>query len=61
MICKDETRPEDRMTVEEAGRRGGKRTLARHGPEFFERIGRLGGRANARNTYGKEAAAADEE
>lgn len=31
------------ITVREAGRLGGLRTRDRHGPEHFERIGRLGG------------------
>jgi len=29
-----------KMTVEEAGRKGGKRTLQRHGVEHFRSIGR---------------------
>jgi len=32
------------MSVAEAGRRGGKTTFKRHGPEFYSRIGRKGGR-----------------
>lgn len=32
-----------KMTVAEAGRRGGKRTAATHGREFYEKIGRKGG------------------
>ncbi len=31
------------MTVREAGRKGGEITAKRHGPEFYERIGRKGG------------------
>ena len=31
------------MTVEEAGRRGGERTAATHGREFYEQIGHKGG------------------
>jgi general stress protein YciG len=30
------------MTVREAGRKGGRATKARHGPEFYEAIGRKG-------------------
>ena len=31
------------MTVREAGRKGGEVTSQRHGPEFYEKIGRKGG------------------
>jgi general stress protein YciG len=31
------------LTVAEAGRRGGNRTMQTHGPEFFAEIGRKGG------------------
>jgi general stress protein YciG len=31
------------MTVREAGRKGGRATKARHGPEFYKSIGRKGG------------------
>ena len=30
----------------EAGKRGGQVTLARHGREFYQKIGRMGGRGN---------------
>jgi uncharacterized protein len=33
------------MSVREAGRKGGKTTRARYGPEFFQEIGQKGGRA----------------
>ncbi len=33
-----------KMTVEEAGRRGGQRTSETHGEEFYSEIGRKGGR-----------------
>ena len=32
------------MSVREAGRKGGKTTRARYGPEFFQEIGAKGGR-----------------
>lgn len=32
-----------RMTVEEAGRRGGERTAKTHGRSFYQEIGRKGG------------------
>ena len=32
------------MTVEEAGRRGGLKTAATHGEEFYSEIGRKGGK-----------------
>lgn len=31
------------MTVGEAGRKGGRATKARHGPDFYRTIGRKGG------------------
>lgn len=31
------------MTVREAGRKGGEVTAKRHGPQFYEEIGRKGG------------------
>jgi uncharacterized protein len=40
------TRPEERkgkMTVAEAGRKGGEKTASTHGREFYEEIGRKGG------------------
>ena len=33
-----------KMTVEEAGRRGGLKTSATHGEEFYSEIGRKGGK-----------------
>ena len=33
------------MSVREAGRKGGKTTRARYGPEFFQEIGAKGGKA----------------
>jgi general stress protein YciG len=33
-----------KMSVEEAGRRGGLRTAATHGEEFYSEIGRKGGK-----------------
>jgi general stress protein YciG len=38
-----EDRRRGKMTVEEAGRRGGLRTSATHGPEFYSEIGSKGG------------------
>ena len=38
--------PDDgNMSVREAGRKGGKTTRARYGPEFFQEIGAKGGKA----------------
>lgn len=37
-----------KMTVEEAGRRGGEETARTHGREFYETIGRAGGQKVAR-------------
>lgn len=36
---------EGNMSVREAGRKGGKTTRARYGPEFFQEIGAKGGKA----------------
>jgi hypothetical protein len=36
------------MTVQEAGRRGGKATLQNQGSEHFKKIGRKGGKRTAR-------------
>jgi general stress protein YciG len=33
-----------KMSVEEAGRRGGQKTAATHGEEFYSEIGRKGGK-----------------
>lgn len=33
-----------RMTVAEAGRKGGQRTKEAHGPDFYHKIGQKGGR-----------------
>ena len=33
------------LTVRQAGRKGGKRTATKHGPEFYREIGRRGGQA----------------
>lgn len=33
------------MTVKEAGKKGGEATAERHGPNFYEEIGRKGGKA----------------
>lgn len=35
----------DKMSVEEAGRKGGERTAETHGKEFYEEIGKKGGEA----------------
>jgi general stress protein YciG len=42
-----------KMTRREAGRLGGLRTAERHGPEFFAKIGKEGGRASSRSTTRK--------
>lgn len=40
------TRRVGTSTVREAGRKGGRRTLERRGPEFYSRIGRKGGKSS---------------
>lgn len=42
-----------KMTVQEAGQKGGKTTLQRHGPSFYENIGKRGGDATSKK-YGHE-------
>jgi len=50
------------MTVQEAGRRGGERTAATHGREFYEEIGHKGGqRVRELIEQGKRAQGADPE
>lgn len=41
-------RPSGKMTVEEAGRRGGERTAETRGHEFYQSIGRKGGKLSAK-------------
>jgi uncharacterized protein len=41
------------MTVQDAGRKGGRATKARHGPEFYLSIGRKGG-ATTKERHGPE-------
>lgn len=36
-----------KMTVEEAGRKGGETTARKHGKEFYQEIGEKGGEARA--------------
>jgi general stress protein YciG len=42
------TRKQEPMSVRDAGRKGGKATRARYGPEFFAEIGQKGGKAVSR-------------
>ena len=41
------------MTTQEAGRKGGRTTAKRYGPEFYETIGRKGGETVSKR-YGPE-------
>ncbi len=43
MSTQTEETKRGKMTVAEAGRKGGQRTAATHGREFYEEIGRKGG------------------
>ncbi len=38
----------DELTVKQAGAKGGRSTLERHGREFFQKIGKKGGKQTAR-------------
>ena len=42
-----------KMTVSEAGRKGGSATSKKYGPEFYEEIGKKGGSTTAKK-YGHE-------
>ncbi len=42
-VLEEEMAEKGSMTVKEAGRKGGRATKARHGPEFYKAIGRKGG------------------
>lgn len=42
-----------KMTVGEAGQKGGQATLRKYGSEFYERIGKKGGEATSKK-YGSE-------
>jgi general stress protein YciG len=42
---KKHPRKQEPMSVRDAGRKGGKATRARYGPEFFAEIGQKGGKA----------------
>ena len=47
-----EAKRKGKMTVEEAGRRGGEKTSATHGPEFYSEIGSKGGSERAKQHEG---------
>jgi len=54
---RDEEEDKGRMTVEEAGRKGGEKTSETHGREFYQEIGHKGGEKGGRATsekYGPE-------
>jgi len=52
MIVLSESRKKGKMTVAEAGRRGGERTSQTHGPEFYSEIGSKGGSQRAKQHEG---------
>jgi hypothetical protein len=48
-MAKEKRKPApQQMTVFEAGKLGGEKTAATHGRDFYERIGREGGRAGSK-------------
>ena len=47
-----EARSKGKMTVQEAGRKGGEKTAETHGPEFYSEIGSKGGSQRAKQHEG---------
>ena len=47
-----ESKRKGKMTVAEAGRKGGERTAETHGPEFYSEIGSKGGSQRAKQHEG---------
>ncbi|MBS4179543.1 KGG domain-containing protein [Lederbergia citrea] len=47
-MAKNNSNNNGKMTVEEAGRKGGEETARTHGREFYEEIGEKGGKARAK-------------
>ncbi len=47
MSIRDDSNCGDEMSIKEAGRRGGRATLRKQGPEFFRIIGKKGGQRTA--------------
>ncbi len=43
-----------KMTVGEAGRKGGKATAKKYGPKFFSKIGKKGGKKSKAPSAGKK-------
>lgn len=41
----------------EAGRKGGENTLKRHGKEFYQAIGRKGGKSSSKRRHGTASSA----
>jgi uncharacterized protein len=39
----DDDKPKGGMSVRDAGRKGGEATAQRHGPQFYQEIGKKGG------------------
>jgi uncharacterized protein len=53
----EESEEKGKMTVSEAGRKGGETTARKYGPEFYEEIGYKGGKKGGQTTkkkYGHE-------
>jgi general stress protein YciG len=52
VICLSESKKKGKMTVAEAGRKGGEKTAETHGPEFYSEIGSKGGSQRAKQHEG---------
>ena len=56
MSTREEKRRKGKMTVAEAGRRGGLKTSETHGEEFYSEIGRKGGESRGSKIIGNKVA-----
>jgi uncharacterized protein len=52
VICLSESKKKGKMTVAEAGSKGGEKTAETHGPEFYSEIGSKGGSQRAKQHEG---------
>jgi len=48
LLSREDEKRKGKMTVEEAGRKGGEKVAEERGPEFYSEIGRKGGESRGR-------------